>query len=66
MKLLLPYAGQVDTVFMGFRLAAVAFASTAPRTSLPSAQLSELIFTGKPVGEFNHEFVVICDPTSYT
>ena len=66
MECVLLYTGNEDMVLLDFRLATCSFMAKRHAASLPPAQLRERIFTGLPVDEFNHEFVVLCDPISYT
>ena len=66
MECVLLYTGNEDMVLLDFRLAACSFLPPEQLASLPPAQLRERIFKGLPVDEFNHEFVVLWGPISYT
>ena len=66
MKFVLLYTGNEDMVLLDFRLATCSFLAKRHAASPPPAQLRERIFKGLPVDEFNHEFVVLWGPISYT
>ena len=66
MEHVLLYTGKEDMVLVDFRLATCSFLVKRHAASPPPAQLRERIFKSLPVDEFNHEFVVLWGPISYT